>query len=118
MTAAEGRTVPDLQVPDAVPRRVLAHLVGHPFDRVRRLEQGDSQLEAGQVVLEIPRIIHAHVLADRLGFGGRQGHAGGARKIQHRCRPERAIQVHVQLRLGQEPQQFRRQHCRSGARSG
>ncbi len=108
--AAQRRAVANLNVADALPRRVFHHLVGDPLQRIRRLQQRHGDIKAAEVVLEAARIIHEHEAAKCFGIGGGELHLGGARELQHRLGPERSVEMHVQLRLGQARDQLAREH--------
>ena len=117
---AELRAVAHLEVAEPVARRILHHLVGHPLDRLGRLQQRDGVLEPREVVLQAAGVAHHHEAPERLGIGRRQGELRLPGELDHRRRAERAVEMGVQLRLGQAGEQLTRQHRRpapAGARA-
>ena len=113
---AQPGAVAHLEIADVVARRVLHHLVGDPLDRLGALEQRDGVLEPLEIVLEIGRVVHQHEPAE-LHSGPVSGSANPAcaGQLDHRLRPERAVEMGVQLRLGQPADQLTREHRRSSA---
>jgi hypothetical protein len=108
---AQMGAVADLEVAQVVACGVLHHLIGHPLQRLGRLQQRDRDVEPLEIILEVFRIVDQHEPAELIGIGGGQVELCRPSQIDHRLRPERAVQVHVELRLGQALNQLTRQHC-------
>ncbi len=107
--------VANLEIADVVAGRVLHHLVGHPLDRLGRLQQRDGEVEP---VAGSPRRLAASSTSMKRrsasgSYDGRATFASRASSIIVSGRSA-AVEMGVQLRLGQPADQLTRQHrpCR------
>ena len=101
----EWRCIPHLDVAHTFGGDIDREFVRHPFQRVLGLHHRQRRIEAHEVVLERPGVVHAHELTQRIGIVARQRHAILARQLDHRLRTHRAIEMAVQLGLRQPAQQ-------------
>jgi hypothetical protein len=115
-TRVEHGGVADLDVAHAFPPRVLGELVGDPLERVGRLHHLERDVEAGEVLLEVPRVVDPHVVGELLGGGPGHRRAILAAELEQRGRPEGAIEVTVQLRLREAAEQVARDGRGHGVR--
>ena len=91
----------DLRVPHAIGGQVLEQLGGGAFERLGRLEQRDRQVEEGQQLGLVGASLRGDHPAGRLLERKRHADVGG--QLQGRRRPHRAVEVLVELRLRQPP---------------
>ena len=98
---AEVGTVAHLQIAEMSRAASSHHLVRHPLDRLGRLQHRDGGVEPLRYSSRFCASIHQHEPAERLGVVGGQCDAGVAGELDQRLGPERAVEVHMQLRLGQ-----------------
>ena len=103
---------------NAVGAGIHHHLVRHPFQRFRRLQNGNREREPFEVLREISHSIRLHEASDLDRILRWEVHFRGLGQLDHCCRTQRTIEVHVQLRLGQADQQLRREHRRLENRRG
>ena len=91
----EHRRVAHLDVAHAIARCVFGELVGDALQRRLGLHDRERDREALEVILEVARIVHRHVLTQggRVSRRHRAVVLGG--QIQHRLRSQRAVEVAV-----------------------
>ena len=79
---------------------ILDELVRDAFDPLGVLHQRQREVEALEVVLQVTRVVHDHVVVQRHRVVGRKSHTSLSRELDHGRRAQAAVQMHVQLRLG------------------
>ena len=97
-----------LDVAHAVAPGVDRQLVRDPLERLGRLQHGERDVELREVVLEAPRVVDAHELAQRVGVVARDRLLVLARQLEQRLGTDGAVEVAVQLGLRQAAEQLRR----------
>ena len=95
----EHRRVPHLDVPNAVARRVDRQLVRDALECLRGLHHRQRHVESREVVLEIARVVDAHVLAQRVGVVARHRLLVLTSQLEQRFRANGSVEVTVQFGL-------------------
>src|SRR5450759_2868827 len=97
----QERSISHLDVAHTVFDGILGQLVGDALERILALPDGDRHIEAPQVIVEALGVIHPHEFLQLLGRVPRQLDPLLPRQLQKRFRPERTVQMAMQLRLGE-----------------
>ena len=97
----------------------VAHVFGHAVDRefigdalevFGGLENGAGEAEALQVIRQVAvLLLEDQLLQAGFRFGG-QGYFGGPGQFDQRGEPQGAVEVEVQVGLGQRPDEFGGKH--------
>ena len=105
----QQRGVAHLDVPHVFPRRVHHELVRDPLQRGRRLHHRERDGVLLEILLEALRRGDHQRAGQTLRRVRRQPHALDPGQLEHRRRPQAAVEMHVQLRLGPGSQRLLRQ---------
>src|SRR5688572_15338993 len=106
----EDRRVAHLHVPHVLGRAVLGQLVGDALERIRHLQHRQRDVERLEVVAQAPHLRPGDELPRQLGRGlRRQADALLLRQLPDRARPERSVEVEVEVGLRQAAQRLGRE---------
>ncbi len=100
------RTVARFDIPDIVRRAVDDELVSDTFHRLPRLHHRHGEPVELQVLLQIAHLVGVHRVRQGLGRLCRKRDALLLCELQHGGGTETAVEMHVQLCLGEAVKQF------------
>jgi len=100
----EDGTEASLQVPYVLPGVVLTELIGDALNALRVLHERKREVKALEVVLEVPGVVHDHVVVELRRIIRRELHGPLGGELDHRRGAQAPVQVHVQLRLRESEQ--------------